>query len=187
MQLEQNDALYPQALLRYLGPDAPPVLSALGDTALLKREKLALFCSVKCPGQVILQLYDAARRWRDNGVTVISGFHSPMEKECLEILLRGTQPIIICPARSLDTLRLPRAWQAPLEQKRLLLLSPFAAPNHRITKKLAHQRNLFIAALAEQVLLAHVTPGGQTQALANQIGQWHKPVVNLLKPDAPIV
>jgi len=31
----------------------------------------------------------AARRMRDEGVTVISGFHSPIEKECLRILLRG--------------------------------------------------------------------------------------------------
>jgi len=33
---------------------------------------------------------------------VISGFHTPAEKECLRILLRGAQPIIICPARSIE-------------------------------------------------------------------------------------
>lgn len=46
---------------------------------------------------------------RDAGVTVIGEFHSPMEKECLNILLRGSQPIIVCPARSLENMRIKPA------------------------------------------------------------------------------
>jgi len=74
---------------------------------LLKKTKLALFCSKKCPGQKILKAFDFARNLRDGQKTVISGFHSPIEKECLRILLRGKQPIIICPARSLEKMRVP--------------------------------------------------------------------------------
>jgi predicted AAA+ superfamily ATPase len=37
---------------------------------------------------------------REAGIPVIGGFHAPMEKECLDLLLRGTQPVVICPARS---------------------------------------------------------------------------------------
>jgi len=33
---------------------------------------------------------------------VVSGFHALMEKECLDLLLRGTQPIVICPLASIE-------------------------------------------------------------------------------------
>jgi hypothetical protein len=76
-----------------------PVLS-LGKTSILKSRKLAFFCSVKCPGQPIVQAYDFASAARGAGITVIGGFQSPIEKDCLDLLLRGTQPVIVCPARA---------------------------------------------------------------------------------------
>ena len=39
------------------------------------------------------------RSLRDDGVTVISGFHSPLEQECLRILLRSPHPVVWCLAR----------------------------------------------------------------------------------------
>ena len=69
---------------------------------------------MKCPGDLILQTYDLAQQLRDTGTTVIGGFHTPMERECLTILLRGAQPVIVCPARSIDNLRLPQAFKQPL-------------------------------------------------------------------------
>jgi hypothetical protein len=77
----------------------------LGDLNILDQKSLALFCSVKCPGNLILHTYDITQRLRQSGVTVIGGFHSPMEQECLRILLRGTQPVVVCPARSLSGMR----------------------------------------------------------------------------------
>ncbi|MEW6207264.1 MAG: DNA-processing protein DprA [Acidobacteriota bacterium] len=172
--MKQSDVLYPPLLRRYLISAAPQAIYALGDLSILKHQKLGLFCSIKCPGNVILRLYDAAREWRDNGTTVISGFHSPMEKECLEILLRGTQPIIICPARSIENMRLPKNWIAALDEKRLLLLSPFDPKHRRVTADLAQKRNLFIAALADKILIAHIARGGKTESFAQMIRGWEK-------------
>jgi hypothetical protein len=59
----------------------------------------ALFCSARCPGRAILAAHDQAALWRDEGRCVVGGFHSPVEEECLRILLRGRQPVIVCPAR----------------------------------------------------------------------------------------
>src|SRR5208283_412501 len=112
---------------------ARPQLSALGNLDLLALPKTALFCSARCPGQAILAPYDQAARWRDAGRCIIGGFHSPVEKECLRILLRGSQPIIICPARSLEKMRLTADWQKPLADGRLLILSCIAGKEHRIT------------------------------------------------------
>src|SRR5881296_2719390 len=121
-RLGQGDPSYPPGLRPLLGDRALTTLTTLGNLDILRQKKLALFCSVKCPGNLILQTYDLARALRDTGVTVIGGFHSPMEKECLALLLRGRQPVIICPARSIEKLRLPTAWKALLAEDRLLLL-----------------------------------------------------------------
>ena len=169
--ISHNDADYPVRLVQCLGADAPPKITALGSLDLLAMPKTALFCSAKCPGSVILPTYDQAAKWRDTGRCVISGFHSPVEKECLHILLRGSQPIIICPARSLPQV-VPPDWKKSLAAGRLLILSAFAATASRITAELAARRNEFVAALADEIFLPHVSPGGQLQSLLQTIQGW---------------
>src|SRR3990172_5383889 len=131
--LRSTDASYPVRLRERLGEHAPSTLSALGNLGSLSQPRTALFCSVRCPGDAILAAYDAARKLRDEGVTVVSGFHSPVEKECLRILFRGNQPIIICLARAMEKIRLPADWRRVLENGRLLLLSPFEKRPRRPT------------------------------------------------------
>jgi predicted Rossmann fold nucleotide-binding protein DprA/Smf involved in DNA uptake len=155
------------------------MLTVLGNLDILQRKKLALFCSVKCPGALILQTYDLARALRDAGVTVISGFHSPMEKECLTLLLRGTQPVIICPARGIERMRLPTAWRVPLAQGRLLIISPFASRQHRITADLARKRNEFVATLAEETFVAYAACGSKTERFCHDVLAWGKPLLTL--------
>jgi predicted Rossmann fold nucleotide-binding protein DprA/Smf involved in DNA uptake len=164
--LKVADTRYPSRLRERLGAGAPAHVSALGNLDLLAQPSIALFCSARCPGSAILAAYDQAAHWRDTGRCVISGFHSPVEKECLRILLRGLQPIIICPARSLENLRLPSDWKAPLAGGRLLILSCFSASQQRATAELATRRNELVAALADEVWFAHVAPGGQMERLA---------------------
>jgi len=163
--LNVTDARYPARLVTGLSPQ----LSTFGNLNLLALPKTALFCSARCPGQAILAAYDQAARWRDAGRCIISGFHSPVEKECLRILLRGSQPVIICPARSLEKMRLAADWKKSLADGRLLILSCFSGNEHRVTSTLAARRNEFVAALADEVWFAHVAPGGQMQRLAQKI------------------
>jgi predicted Rossmann fold nucleotide-binding protein DprA/Smf involved in DNA uptake len=162
------DIRYPARLSEHFGADAPPHLSALGNLDLLALPKTALFCSARCPGKIILTTYDQAAKWRDTGRCVISGFHSPVEKECLRILLRGSQPIIVCPARALPR-RVPPDWKKPLTAGRLLVLSAFAATAKRITAELASRRNEFVAALADEVFIAHAAVGGHLETLARRL------------------
>ena len=147
----------------------PPKLWALGNLDILSQPKTALFCSTRCPGDAILRAYDQAVHWRDAGRCIVSGFHSPVEKECLHILLRGKQPVIICPARSLEKIRLPADWQKHLADGRLLILSIFSGSEHRVTSALAARRNEFVAALADEIWFAHVTSGGQVEHLTRKV------------------
>lgn len=152
------------------------VCYTLGDPRLLDTSKLALFCSIKCPGELILKLFDLAKELRDRGVGVISGFHAPMDKECFDILLRGKGPIVWCPARSIEGMRLKPAYKKAVDDGRLLIVSPFPAKQSRISAEKAEQRNRLVAALAERVFVAYADPGGKTEQLCRDVVASGKPL-----------
>ena len=175
-RLARGDELYPGVLLARLGENAPAALTAIGPVALLANRKTALFCSARTPGDAILRAHDAARRMRDDGVTVISGFHSPIENECLRILLRGKQPIVICPARAIDEMRISTECRVAFDAGRVLYVSLFAGQPRRITADSALRRNEMVAALADDAYIAHVSPGGQTARIADMLRKWKVPL-----------
>ncbi len=73
----------------------------LGDVGIAKRHKTAFLCSRNYPAKAVLPIYDWAKAARDNGECVMSGFHSRLERDVLDILLKGDQPIILAAARGL--------------------------------------------------------------------------------------
>ena len=172
--LTQNRAQYPKSLSQHLADEAPQRLTAMGNVELLSRQKLAIFCSAKCPGSIILKTYDLARELREQNATVISGFHSPIEREVLNVLLRGEGFIILCPARGIEKMRIQREYRQPLDEGRLLLLSPFPEKVRRPTADTALFRNRLVAALAEKILIAYADPGSKTEAFANELLGWEK-------------
>ena len=174
-----SDPLYPKDLKLFLGNNSPASITALGNLDILKQDKLAFFCSVRCPGALILQTHDLAQQLRQAGVTVIGGFHSPIERECLKILLRGTQPLILCPARSLTKLRIQSELKKSLEAGRLLFLSPFAHHRHRSDVEMALYRNRSVAALADRIFVGYAAPSSKTEQFCREILGWRKPVFTL--------
>ncbi|HQQ01281.1 MAG TPA: DNA-processing protein DprA [bacterium] len=170
-------AAYPPRLNARLGKEAPGVLVARGNLDLLQHPLTALLCSKKCPGNVILRTFDLVRRLRDEGKTVISGFHSPMEEECLRILLRGRSPIILCPARAIEAMRIPKEWRGHLEAGLFLILSPFEQSPTRPTTQSAQKRNGLIAALADRAILPHAEPGGETDRIRLLLEQLGIPIM----------
>ena len=159
-----------------------PGLAHVGNLRLLDEPLTALFCSNRCPGDLILKTYDLARAMRNAGVPVVGGFQTPMEKECLRLLLRGRQPVVVCPARGIEEMRLPRGWRAPLDEGRMLALSPFPSAQRRPTAALAARRNEFVAELASKVFIAHAAPGGRTEAFARNLAASGKPLLTLDSP-----
>ena len=142
-----------------------PRIWAIGNLDILKTRPIGFFCSTKCPGSVIIHVYDLTRALRDCGISVISGFHSPMERECLDLLLRGRQPVVLCPARNIEQMRLPAAWRTPIAEDRMLVLSPFGASHRRPTADLAEQRNLLVSTLADAAVIAHAHAGSKIDRL----------------------
>ena len=172
----------PAALNRCFNAVSTPAVSVLGDLALLDGLLTGFFCSVRCPGDIILKTYDLAKALRGAEITLIGGFQSPMEKEFLDVLLWGRVRVVICPARGLGNMRVPKTWRAPLADGRLLLLSFFDDTIRRPTAAIVARRNASIAAVCDRILVAHAQPNGKTEALCKQALTSRKPVLTLDSP-----
>ncbi len=167
------DSRFPNALKNGLVHPIPTCLWTIGNLEILDRRLVGFFCSMKCSGNIILKTYDLAQVWRNAEVPVIGGFQSPMEKECLDLLLRGQQPVVICPARSIQNIRLPSTWRQALDQKRLLIVSAFEKRHRRATAELAVTRNRIVASLASEIFVAHAGPGTKTEKLCVEFIEGH--------------
>jgi predicted Rossmann fold nucleotide-binding protein DprA/Smf involved in DNA uptake len=174
--VKPSDLHFPAGLANTLPFAGEATLYGLGDQRLLKRKCLGLICSVQCPGSVVIKTFDAIRELRDAGVVVAGGFHSPMEQECLEFLLRGKQPIIICPAKHPSGSRLSPALRDAIEVGRVLLVGPFGKEVRRATKVHAQVRNEFVAAISAAILIPHASSGGKAEATADVAKDLRKPL-----------
>jgi predicted Rossmann fold nucleotide-binding protein DprA/Smf involved in DNA uptake len=141
----------------------------VGEIALLNQSLLAIFSSAKCPANLILQAHDYAKEIRDGEMGVISGFHAPAEKEVLEVLLKGTCPIVVVLGRRLKGARIPAAWQSEIEKGRLLVISPFKEYQKYVTKEVSLKCNDLAARIAGRVLIVHASEEG---SLEGQVKKW---------------
>ena len=183
--LQPADPLYPSALT--VGNKPPAALQTIGNQQLLATFKTAVLCSRTCPGEVILRVYDLAQRLRDSDLTFIGGFHTPVERDFLHHLLAGRCKLIICPARSLEGMRLPAAWQKAIAAERLLLLSPFTAGSQRRqSARLADHRNELVLALSDQILLLHAAPASRTEHLIHEAARSGNPLLTPEQDDETI-
>ena len=144
----------------------PATLGVLGDPRILSRPLVGLLCSAQLPPSAALAVSDLARALRDAGVAVVSGFQSAGERECLTFLLRGRQPVVICPARGLGGMRLPAAWLAAVGEGRLALVSALPDRVRRPTAAIAEARNRLVVTLSDALVVLHATPNGRLAKLA---------------------
>jgi predicted Rossmann fold nucleotide-binding protein DprA/Smf involved in DNA uptake len=169
-------------LARYLGEQAPQQIQAWGNVTFLQNRKVAFFCSQRCPGSVLVKMYDLAQLLSQRPITLIGGFQSPVEQEFLNRLLKSAMSAIVCPARSMASMRLRSEWQEPMQQGRLLLLSPFGEGVQRVNRQIAQTRNRFVAALADEVLIAFASPEGAILELCREVRKWKKKIYTVQDP-----
>lgn len=183
IRLRKSDNNYPVKLKQYLNESAPDFIDIIGNRDLLNNNNLmALFCSVKCPGNLILQIYDFIQSSPNTDIAFIGGFHSMIEKECLRLISRKNNPIIYCPAKNIENMKLNPVLKKLLEENRLLILSPFDKRKNRISKNNAIERNRFISALADSIIVTYAEKGGKIEFLSKEILQWNKPIFTFDTP-----
>lgn len=101
-----------------------------------------------------MKCYDWANKMAEEGVCVISGFSSYLEREVLHFLSKGKQPIVLVLARQMYK-QIPAELQQLLDENRLLIISVSNSP--RQSKATAFERNKYICEIAKQILFVGVT------------------------------
>ena len=147
-----------------------------GNKDLLKQTKTAFLCSRSIPASAVLKCYDRAIAQREEGNCIISGFHSQLEKDVFHYLLNGTQSIIIALARGLKEKIEPELIK-PLEQGRILIISPFDKTVKRVTEQTAEIRNKMMIELADNITIGFASKGGKPETLLKTT---EKPITKLV-------
>ncbi len=143
---------------------AYPTLNFLGNSSLLTRQPTAIFCSSKCPGDMILKTTKwIGRLAEDEKTTIVGGFHSAMEKSFLDILLGGRCRLIVCPARSLVRYRVPATLKPAMSEERLMVISSLSESVRSNSASSSLARNHLVADLASDVIVAHAAEGSRTE------------------------
>ena len=123
-----------------------------GNKDLLDRELVAFFASRKAtPHDTQLALQWAADICQTDKV-VISGFHSPLEKEVLNHLLERHHPVIFALGRALYK-KVPLHLQTAFDEGNLLFISFRGYTRH--SRNSALQRNWGAAGLAAEIYFTH--------------------------------
>jgi predicted Rossmann fold nucleotide-binding protein DprA/Smf involved in DNA uptake len=139
----------------------------LGNDKLLDLHKVAFLCSRNCPAAVIQRSQQWAMAQRENGICVISGFQSRIEKEVLYHLLAGRQPLIVALARGLMK-RLEPDLQNALDAGRLLIVSRYAESVTHACEESCLHRNRLMMQLADETVVAYAAPGGNLERLCRE-------------------
>lgn len=135
---------------------------------MLGLQSTAFFCSRSCPGDIILKAQDWANARGPDSAPVIGGFHTPIERDVLRILLREAAPVTIVLARAAQGYRMSPAVKAAVTAGTARIVSPFPATQTRTTAATAEERNRHILTRCDTILFAHASPGGKTEALARE-------------------
>lgn len=140
----------------------------LGNSGLLKLKKTAFLCSRQVPASTVLKCYDWAIAQREAGTCIISGFHSTIEKDVLQYLIKGNQPIIVALARGLKEAVEPEL-NSSFKKGRILFVTPFEKKIKRVTAETAFRRNQLMIELADIIVVGYASKGGELEKLLSAI------------------
>lgn len=144
--------------------------STVGDRDILSMTKTGYLCSRKISATCVLRSYDWALAQAKAGNCVIGGFHSRIEKDVLNFLIKGDQPLIIVLARGFY-----KRWQpeikARLGKGNLLIISPFDDSVTAVTPQTCLIRNKLIIELADRIVIGYASPGGEISKLLISISK----------------
>lgn len=133
-------------------------METLGNTSLLDRRKIGYFASGTIASLSVLPTLDwAAEVARREDVAIVSGFHSKMEREVLDFLLRGKCGIVCVLARSIYK-KIPEKYREAYNAGRVLFIAPFKTSATMTSRHLCQQRNEYAASISDELVFSSLTP-----------------------------
>lgn len=132
-------------------------METLGNTSLLDRKKIGYFASGTIASQSVLPTLDwAAEVAKCGDVAIVSGFHSKMEREVLDIILKGRCNIICVLARPIYKV-IPNKYRDAFTKDRVLFISHNTAKSTMISRHLCQKRNEYIASISDELVFSSLT------------------------------
>ncbi|MCC5945384.1 MAG: hypothetical protein JJT94_10635 [Bernardetiaceae bacterium] len=139
----------------------------LGNEEILALSKTAFLSSRRCSAAAVLRSYAWAKAQRSLGNCIVCSNHSQIERDVFDILLNGSQPLILLLPRGLK-----QCWSQPIQSAlsvgRLLIMSPFSASVKRITRETAAIKNREIIKLSNKIVVGYKSEGGQLEQLLSE-------------------
>ena len=128
------------------------MMETFGNKKLLKQKKVGFLASRKISSLSILPTLNwATEVSKREDTAIVSGFHSKMERNVLELLLKGQCGIIIVLARGMYR-KLPKQYEEAMSQNRLLIISNEKDNVKRVSEQTAHKRNEFVREIADEMM-----------------------------------
>ena len=128
----------------------------LGNEILFDRHLVAFFASRETPEDVVPKALRWAEMICQTDKVVISGFHSPLEKKVLQVLLEHKHPVILALGRSIYK-RVPKEYVQPIEEGRMLIVNVSNAVRQGWWT--SQHRNFVVANWADECVWAGVHRG----------------------------
>jgi predicted Rossmann fold nucleotide-binding protein DprA/Smf involved in DNA uptake len=155
-----------------------PKLWGLGESAILERKLLGIISARQIDSDLALkssQLLTQLASLKE--VSFISGWHSPLEEEALNILLAQGASIVFCVPKSLNRFVPSAGVKHRVSQGEALLLTHCSPNAKRISRDASLRRNELIIVLAVCLLVLSAPQGSASLKLAKSALRHGKPVL----------
>lgn len=143
--------------------------------ALLDRRKIGFLAGSKITPLSVLPTLDWASEIATcEDVALVSGFHSQLERQVLDLLLKGKCGIICVLARSLYS-EIPPEYKLAFDSERILFITN--EKQKRVTKESAYRRNELVVSLSDELVTPIIYPDSSISTILCSSA---KPVLTLL-------
>ena len=137
-------------------------MELLGNISLLDQPKHGFLCSRCTKSSVILPCLDWAVEYSKGTMPVISTFHSEIENAVLDILLKGSCPIILVLGRK-QYKQIPTKLQTAFDNNRLLIVS--VNNQNRINRESALSANRYVCEQSHNITFGFISPNSSLSSL----------------------
>jgi len=155
-----------------------PRLWGVGNPDILSSRRLGIISARQSDSDLALISSQLLKQLASlNDMTFVGGWHSPLEKEALHILLAETVPMVFCVPKALNRFRLTIDVENHVRQGHALLLTHCSPKVKRISRDASIRRNHLIIGLATALLVLSAPPGSVSLDLAKWALRSGRPVL----------
>lgn len=149
-------------------------MNIIGNIELLDRRKIGFLAGSKLNPLSVLPTLDWASEVSvRKDVSIVSGFHSQLERQVLDLLLNGKCGIICVLARSLYS-KVPTEYKSAFDCGRVLFITD--EKQNRSTKESAFRRNQLLVNFTDELYIPKIS---EESSIYKLLANYNKPILYL--------